>query len=99
MPDGSKPCPICSGPAPISERYSRTVCAECAALAKAPDGRPVQFFNVDLSGGFAGHYSDDYTPYGSHMCVIRGVECWAEEGRFGGIVIQPVGHWEPVKGR
>lgn len=89
MSDASKPCPICSGPAPDSERYPQAVCRECASLATAPEGRSVQFYNAGLSGGFAGRYTDDNSPYESHECVIRGVRCWADEARFGGIVIQP----------
>jgi hypothetical protein len=85
-----KPCPICRGPAPNSERHPNAVCRHCAASATSPDGRPVRFYNASFSGGFAGCYTDDESPYESHRCLIRGVICHADEARFGGIVIQPL---------
>jgi len=27
-------------------------------------------------------------PHASHICYIRGIRCYADEARFGGIVIQ-----------
>jgi hypothetical protein len=27
-------------------------------------------------------------PYDSHLCLINGVPCYADEARFGGIVIE-----------
>ncbi len=53
------------------------------------DGRLLTFTNVSLSGGFAALYRDTHEERNSNVCFIDGVECRADEARFGGIVIQP----------
>jgi hypothetical protein len=35
-------------------------------------------------------YADTGEAYASHVCYIDGVACYADEARFGGIVIQTV---------
>ena len=42
-----------------------------------------------MSGGFAAIVADTKAEHPSHICYIEGVECWADEARFGGIVVQP----------
>lgn len=81
-------CPICSVVVGPHARYPRYVCGACAADARSRDGRPLVFFNADVSGGYRAEYADTREPYGSHECYVRGVRCWADEARFGGIVIQ-----------
>ncbi|HUK88957.1 MAG TPA: hypothetical protein VLZ81_01050, partial [Blastocatellia bacterium] len=83
--------PICKAPVPESARYPCYVCSACASRAKDSAGRPVEFFNTDLSGGIEGRYRDSHDPYPDQTCYIDGLECWADEARFGGIVIQPKG--------
>lgn len=92
-------CPICLAPVSPSLRYPRHVCPECASDPRSADGRPLAFYNVDISGGFAGRYSDTGEIYSEHVCFIRGVRCWADEARFGGIVIQvqPTLAWESTE--
>jgi hypothetical protein len=90
MPQSQQTCPICNRPVPPFERYPRYVCADCAGRVTSPDGRPLKFFNESLSGGYLAFYADDGTPYNSHECVIDGIRCYADEARFGGIVIQVV---------
>lgn len=57
------------------------------------DGLEVRFRNTHPSGGFC---SIVKTPNGSeiieedHVCYINNIECWAEEYRYGGIVIEAV---------
>ncbi len=41
-----------------------------------------------MSGGFEAIVSDTKEAYPSHLCYIEGHKCWADEARFGGIVIQ-----------
>jgi hypothetical protein len=48
------------------------------------------FSNVSLSGGFVARYADTGEARESHVCFIDGVKCWADEARFGGIIIRPV---------
>ena len=83
-------CPICHRSVEPSERHPRYLCRECAAQAKTRDGRSLRFFNEALSGGYVAQYSDTGEPYESHECYVYGVLCHADEGRFGGIVIEMV---------
>lgn len=91
MTDQTTHCPICGAEMPFSQRCPRAVCQSCARRAASPDGRPLRFGNVALSGGFAAHYADTGEPYpGSHDCLIDGVRCHADEAHMGGIVIEVV---------
>lgn len=83
-------CPICGAAVPFSEHYPNYVCDECFAKATDESGRSLSFSNVSLSGGFAALYRDTREERDSHVCFINGIECRAEEGHFGGIVIRPV---------
>lgn len=81
-------CPICKIEVQISERYPKYVCRVCAKKACSENGRPLEFFNESLSGGFLAFYSDTREKYDSHICFIENVKCFADEARFGGIVIE-----------
>lgn len=83
-------CPICFKTVESSERYPHYVCNDCAKLARAQDGRTLLFFNESLSGGFAAQYAETGESYNSHECYIHGIKCYADEHRFGGIVIVKV---------
>jgi hypothetical protein len=81
-------CPICSKPVKPYPRYPHYLCRECAAKATSPDGRALRFSNEDASGGFVAEYADTGEPYLGHECFVNGVKCYADEARFGGIVIE-----------
>lgn len=81
-------CPICSKAVPALARYPRYVCADCASRATDETGRPLRFFTESLSGGFVARYADNAALRQSHVCFINGAECWADESRFGGIIIE-----------
>jgi hypothetical protein len=81
-------CPVCQIAVQPHERYPRYVCESCAEKVMSPDGRRLEFGNNDSSGGFAGIYADTGERYQSHRCLINGIECFADEARFGGIVIE-----------
>lgn len=83
-------CPICGAEVSVSARYPNYVCGRCADKASAADGRKLKFFNESLSGGFLAFYDETNEPYNSHVCFIEGAECWADEARFGGIVIRKI---------
>jgi len=83
------PCPICANPIRHWERYPQAVCSICYDKACDDKGRKLSFSNVSISGGFESTVTDTKEKYPSHICYIEGVECWADEARFGGIVIQP----------
>jgi hypothetical protein len=63
---------------------------ECARRAKTEDGRLLKFSKIDMTGGFIAQYADTGESYSSHECYVDGIRCYADEGHFGGIVIQPV---------
>ena len=77
-----------SQPVRLNPRYPRYLCHKCAPLASAPDGRLLNFANEGISGGYVAIYGDTGEPYDSHVCFVQGVTCWADEARFGGIVIE-----------
>jgi ADP-ribosyl-[dinitrogen reductase] hydrolase len=89
-----RPCPICGTPRPHSPRYPNHVCATCVERAVDGDGRPLEFFNPELLGGFAAAYRGTgerlSTPRDEQECRIDGVRCLAREAHFGGIVVEPV---------
>jgi hypothetical protein len=82
-------CPICFAQQAAVRRYPHYLCKECVALAKDESGRQLQFFNEGFSGGFVAKYVDTGESRNSHACFVNGVQCWADEARFGGIVLQP----------
>lgn len=75
---------------PFDPRYPRAVCSQCAAQACDVQGRPLDFYNEGMGGGFYAVMRESGLPYPSHECFIRGRRCYADEARFGGIVIQIV---------
>jgi len=81
-------CPLCGAEVPQVARYPRYVCPNCADKAQDENDRPLEFHNVSFSGGFVARYADTGEERESHVCSIEGVRCWADEARFGGIVIQ-----------
>ena len=82
------PCPICSKSVPYRERYPRAVCENCSNKACDAYGQKLSFYNISLSGGFKAVFSETQEEYKSQICYINGIECWADEARFGGIVIE-----------
>lgn len=73
---------------PFDPRYPRAVCSQCAAQACDVQVRPLDFYNEGMGGGFYAVLRESGLPYPSHECFIRGRRCYADEARFGGIVIQ-----------
>ena len=86
------PCSICGATMKTLPRYPRRVCGTCAAKASDESGRALQFFNTSLGGGFIAYYADSNQTetYPSHHCFIDGIRCYADEARFGGIVVEPL---------
>ena len=83
-------CPLCGTPLVEYERYPRYVCPKCASKVTDINGRKLGFYNIGFSGGFTAKYIDTGESYNSHICFIEGTECYADEARFGGIVVQKV---------
>ncbi|MUG92828.1 hypothetical protein F7734_10360 [Scytonema sp. UIC 10036] len=85
-------CPICGTAVQPNPRYTKYVCSNCAKKASDINGRKLVFYNQDFSGGYIAYYADGESKeeYKSHDCYIDGIQCWADEARFGGIVIEVV---------
>lgn len=82
-------CPICDRQVPANPRYHDYLCRGCADEVHDSEGRPLEFFNTDFSGGLSARYADTGEPYPHAACVVRGHLCYASEARFGGVVIRP----------
>jgi hypothetical protein len=83
-------CPVCHAEVAPSLRYPRYLCGACAARAVDEEGRPLQFFNESLTGGFVAVYADTGEQRESHLCVVDGIGCRADEAYMGGIVVRPL---------
>tara|TARA_B100002051_G_C16743057_1_gene645596 strand:- start:5673 stop:5939 length:267 start_codon:yes stop_codon:yes gene_type:complete len=81
----TKNCPICSEKTHISKKYPYSVCSKCSQKTVDENDNKIEFFNIDYNGGF---YSiKDNIKSEEHICYINGIQCYAEEARFGGIVV------------
>lgn len=85
----SQECPICRAHVEESPRYPRYICDSCAERVTDAEGRRLKLFQTGPFGGYAAAYADNSETYDSNEVYVNGVACWAEEARFGGIVIQP----------
>lgn len=83
-------CPICGEKVGHWERYPQQVCERCAAKASDAYGRRLCFSNRFFTGGIHAFYRDNGAEYRHQICYIDGVKCFANEHRFGGIVIETV---------
>src|SRR5437764_852330 len=81
-------CPICGKKLPLQPQYPNWICSFCEDRATDAAGRRLEFYNVDLSGGFKAVYADTKEEYPSHVCFIDGIKCIADEHRMGGVVVQ-----------
>lgn len=84
-------CSNCKKEIDINHRYPRLICQECTKKLTSSDGRKVEFFNTyGLGYGCQGYYSNTNKTekYNSNECYIGNKTFIAEEGRFGGIVIE-----------
>jgi len=81
-------CPICGIELKKYDRYPDYICHECVKKATDISGLRLNFFNLDMSGGYGAKYADSGEEYLSQDCYIEGRPCWADEARFGGIVVQ-----------
>jgi len=86
----SQSCPICNDNVQPNERYPNYLCPRCAQKLTDKEGRKVSFANEGFFGGCIGSYEDG-TIYEVHSCYVDGIECEANEAKFGGIVIQTIG--------
>ena len=71
------------------------MCNECQKNKFDKDGNIVNYSNIDFCGGFISYHqvtniSGQYEVIekSDHECWINGYKCYADEARFGGIVIE-----------
>ncbi len=83
-------CPICSEKVSHFERYPDQVCGRCHSKTSDAYGRRLKFSNAGLSGGLRAEYLDNGAEYKHQICYIDGRKCFANEHRFGGIVVEAV---------
>jgi len=81
-------CPICGSKTRYNARYENYICRDCVKLSTDIDGKLLEFFNIDMSGGYKANYKLTKEPYNSHICYISKNKCYATEARFGGIVVR-----------
>lgn len=93
-------CPLCAGHLLyFTPRYPKAICSKCSdSEIKDSDNNLVSFHNIDLTGGFISrhiinnHDNDNVVEKAEHICWInnstKDIKCYADEARFGGIVIQ-----------
>ncbi|OCQ91711.1 hypothetical protein BCD67_09425 [Oscillatoriales cyanobacterium USR001] len=88
----SQICPICNASVHPFPRYPKYICEDCRKKATDMNGRRLNFYNESMFGGYVAYYwdSNNAEEYNSHECYIDGIKCWADEARFGGIVIEVV---------
>ena len=86
----SQTCPICGQEVKANPRYPRYLCRACVERAADANGQQLQFFQSNPDGRYAARYVASGTDYLSHECFVDGTKCWADEARFGGVVVQTV---------
>lgn len=83
-------CPICNKEKSLNPRYPNEICRDCYSLSTDINGRKLLFYNAYAGGGYKSVYEDTDEVYDSNTCYVNGIECFADEARFGGIVIEKV---------
>ena len=84
-------CSNCSAEIRYQPRYPKSICVNCYKKLTDINEKEVEFFNTHFSGGGCqGYYTGtkQKEKYESELCYIDGKEFYAEEAKFGGIVIQ-----------
>jgi len=78
-----------SRPDVFNPRYPRAACSQCAAQACNAPEESLDFYNeTSPGGGFRAVACETGEPHPSRICYICGIPCYADEARFGGIVVQ-----------
>ena len=88
--DAGQRCPICKVQVEANSRYPRYLCEACSSRTVDAFDRELSFRNTSLGGGFAATDVPSGQTHDRHVCFVDGVPCWADEARFGGIVVQAI---------
>ena len=88
--DAGQRCPICRVQVEANGRYPRYLCDACSSRTVDAFGRGLSFRNTSLGGGLAAADVASGQSHDCQACFVDGVPCWADEARFGGIVVQAI---------
>lgn len=86
-------CSICENTfeSYFADRYPNAVCRDCINSGCTDmNGDSVTFSNADIYGGFISYHTDKNIQKEDHICYIKGIKCYADEHRIGGIIIQTI---------
>lgn len=85
-------CQICKSEQIYHQRYPNAVCNKCCSKAIDKFGNPVAYCNTGEWGGFESVHSvgNEIVRKEDHSCWINEIECYSDEARFGGIVIETI---------
>lgn len=90
---GEKACFVCGAglaePLEPNGRYPERLCPPCVLEAVDDSGAELSFANEGFGGGFVAVRAETGEKTAQHLCFVRGTKCWADEARFGGIVVTP----------
>ena len=94
MSDITKNCPICLQNLKFNmSRYPNYICEQCCAKEiRDSNGYLVTFENESLTGGFISLHNINGTivQKKENICWIDNIKCYANEMRFGGIIIEKI---------
>ena len=82
----NKNCPVCNKNMLHFERYPNMICNECVEITVNKNNESIKFYNIDHTGGFISIVNDIKGK--EHECYVNNHKCYADEARFGGIVVQ-----------
>ena len=81
-------CPICNELRITTQKYPNKICEKCQKLTVTKNNEKIEFFNIDHTGGFVSIVNKKYGNI--HECYVNNIKCYADEARFGGIVVSKV---------
>ena len=84
----NKNCPICNQNMTSLSRYPNQICSQCYELTVTQENEKIEFYNEGPEGGFISIVNN--VRGNTHECNVNNIQCYADEGRFGGIVISVV---------
>ena len=82
----NKKCLICEKEMLHSERYPNMICPRMCWTDINQRWRNIKFYNKGHNGGFISIVNNNQCEI--HECYINNHKCYADETRFGGIVVQ-----------
>ena len=81
-------CPVCNNVHETLARYPMAVCNQCMKLYKVYNSR----VNSVCFGNISNDLKTGEMFYDDHLCYVNNVKCFADEARFGGVVVSAISH-------